>query len=192
MCQVGDQPRLHLRSWGLLLSSVSKAYSIDRSESWVILSWLSGAKVILILLKAENIRSAEAVVVGIVEIRCANLHVCSDMVAILLPYDHCKTSQGGFSVTFSEAKARLILSSAKHFQTPDSVVQSDQQIYTYILYASNFSQFGRPKYFTFFYVWETRCRMCEMSVILYNRILNFFAAESTASTYYENFYRSII
>jgi hypothetical protein len=80
----------------------------------------------LILLKAEKFRSAEAVVVVTVEIIYANLHVCRDVVAILLPCDHCKTSPGGFSLTSSVAKARLILSSVKHFQTPDSVgVQSD-------------------------------------------------------------------
>jgi hypothetical protein len=72
----------------------------------------------LFLLKAEKFLSAEAVLVGIVEIRYANLHVCSDVVAILLPCDHCKTSAGGFSLTSSESKARLILFSAKALSNP--------------------------------------------------------------------------
>ena len=57
----------------------------------------------MILLKAEKFRSAETVVVGLVEIRSANLHVCSDVAAILLPYGHCETSTGDFRLNSSEA-----------------------------------------------------------------------------------------
>jgi len=121
-------PCMHLRSWGLLLSSVTKASSIDGIESWlslVLTEWSEGRSWFCWRLK--KVLSAEAVVVGLVEMRSANLHVCSGVVAILLPCDHCKTSPGGFSLTSSVAKPRLILSSAKHFLTPNSAgVQSHQ------------------------------------------------------------------
>jgi hypothetical protein len=105
-------------------------------------------------MRGEKLRSTDAVIVRFVEIRSDNLHVCSHVVAILLPRGRCRPPYGDSPLKLSETYSTINILQQGTVELSLSLARADQVGYTLSLYASNLSQLNRWKKFNFLLLFE--------------------------------------